>query len=143
MVYIKKEDESQKEFEERISKYHQNDPYLRIRQFETVKQFSDSFIDQNSNLIEFDEMLLYDQLPEDFLRKHFDKFYIQDLCIFQKNLPENFIIDYADKLNWENISTKQKLSKKIIKEFFNKIDFRYVPICCLNIKHEKSWKEFL
>lgn len=124
--YAKKENESQKEFEERIFGYLQKNLFLRIRDFEIIKQLSDSFIDQNSKRIEFNRMLIYNRLPEDFLRKYFDRFLIRDLCMFQKNLSENFIIDYADKLDWNLLCCNQKLKENILREFASKLNFKNI-----------------
>ncbi len=42
------------------------------------------------------------------------------------NLSEKFIREFADKINWINVSFYQKLSEEFIKEFSDKVDWFYI-----------------
>jgi hypothetical protein len=54
------------------------------------------------------------------MEKYADKINWKDISIRQK-LSEEFMEKHADKINWKNISQYQKLSTKFIEKFKNKI----------------------
>lgn len=66
-------------------------------------------------------------LPEDFIREFQDKVNWENISDYQK-LSESFIREFQDKVNWYFISSSQKLSEGFIKEFQNKVYWRIISI---------------
>ena len=67
------------------------------------------------------------KLPEDFIREFQDK--LDWFWVSQKSiLSENFIREFQDKVNWIYISIIQKLSEDFIREFQNKVYWSTISI---------------
>lgn len=67
----------------------------------------------------------YIPLPEDFIRDFQDEV---DWVIvsYVQNLSENFIREFQDKVSWIHISHSQQLSEDFIKEFQDKLDWNII-----------------
>ena len=59
-------------------------------------------------------------LPEDFIREFQDRVDWDCISIYQK-LSENFIREFQDKVNWSWISKYQKFSEDFLREFQNRV----------------------
>ena len=66
-------------------------------------------------------------LSENFIREFQDKVYWRLISEYQK-LSENFIREFQDKVNWSYISANQKLSDNFIREFQNKVNWYNISI---------------
>ena len=74
------------------------------------------------------------------------KKYWDDLCAFS-TLPEDFIREYIDVVNWRFISIRQDLSEDFIREFQDKVDWKIISECCIlsedfirEMKDKIKWK---
>lgn len=68
------------------------------------------------------QIVSQEPLPEDFIREFKDKvdwYYISEY----QNLSEDFIREHKDKVDWYNISMYQKLSEDFIREFQDMVDW--------------------
>lgn len=70
------------------------------------------------------------KMSESFIRRHrleMEKYYScwNSICEHQV-LSEEFIEEFADKVDWKAVSFKQKLSKEMIHKYANKVDWRYI-----------------
>ncbi|GIX90852.1 uncharacterized protein CDAR_551961 [Caerostris darwini] len=72
--------------------------------------------------------LKYQKLSEDFIREFQDKVDWEEISICQKR-SEDFIREFQDKVDWEEISICQKLSEDFIREFQDKVDWYWISIC--------------
>ena len=61
-------------------------------------------------------------LTEEFIREFQDKVNWNFISTYQK-LSEDFIREFQDKVNWKNISVYQKLSENFIRKFQDKVDW--------------------
>lgn len=80
---------------------------------ETLMNFQDK--------INWEKLLYWQKLPEDFIEEHLDKFSWFWISARQ-DLTESFIIKHKDKVDWNMIFLNQTLSKEFIKEYKNKCD---------------------
>ena len=76
---------------------------------------------------ELSEYLRNNQVSEDIIRRLADKVDWDTISTFQK-LSEGFIREFADRVNWDSISEFQKLSEGIIKDFADKVNWREISI---------------
>jgi hypothetical protein len=65
------------------------------------------------------------RLPEKFIKEFQDKVDWVNVCYYQ-TLSEDFIREFKDKLAWVDVCSKQKLSKEFIIEFIDYIDFECI-----------------
>ena len=79
-------------------------------------------INENTN---WEEISKIKELSEDFIRKYQDKVDWYYISGYQK-LSEDFIREFKDKVDWYYISTYQKLSDNFIREFKDKVDWYYI-----------------
>jgi hypothetical protein len=89
---------------------------------------------------------IHRNLPEEFIEKYSDKISDKinwDYVGREQKLSLKFMKKYANKLNWYYISYHQKLPIVFIKEFSDKIYFNYIPLCIFKVDHAQSWKTFL
>ena len=66
-------------------------------------------------------------LTEDFIREFKDDVNWDCISSCQK-LSEDFIREFQDKVDWSTISYRQKLSGKFVREFQDKIDWSSISI---------------
>ena len=76
------------------------------------------------------------RLSEDFIREFQDKVEWNNISAYQK-LSEDFIREFKDKLNRLCISKYQKLSEDFIREFKNKVHWIYIS------KYQKLSESFI
>ncbi|MCP4649555.1 MAG: hypothetical protein GY853_05685 [PVC group bacterium] len=86
------------------------------------KTLSEDFIKEFTDKLKWSNIEQYQKLSEGFIREFADKINWRLLPIKQ-NLSEDFIREFANKLNWEYISAYQKLSEGFLREFVNRIDW--------------------
>ena len=67
----------------------------------------------------------YQKLPEDFIREFQDKINWNIISEYQ-TLSEDFIREFQDKVNWDIISVSQNLSEDFIREFKDKVNWRWI-----------------
>ncbi len=85
--------------------------------------------------ISLGDVIRYQNVSEDFLRKNFDKI---DFNIgTYRAISENFMREFADELNWDSISSYQKLSESFIEEFASRVDWRVI------VKYQKLSESFI
>ena len=63
--------------------------------------------------------------------------YISKHHLMFTELPENFIREFSDKLDWVRISKYQQLTEDFIREFHNKVDWKYISI------HQELSEQFI
>lgn len=90
------------------------------------KYFKMKFIKKYWKRFNFNWRILcsYQQLSEDFIRKHKDKIYWEELT-FKSTLPLTLIEDmspYFNKRCWSNISFKQRLTREFVFNHLEQID---------------------
>ena len=74
------------------------------------------------------DILTYQNLPEQFLRKYFDKFEIRKLMMYQ-DLSEHFMEDYAKYFDWNDLFWYQYLTPEFIEKHKDKFfNFRFMKI---------------
>ena len=96
------------------------------------------------NYTSLDKFNLYDwknicknkQLSENFIREFQDKVDWLYISVYQK-LSEDFIREFQYKVNWYRITINQKLSEKFIREFQNKVDWDNIS------KYQKLSEDFI
>ena len=62
---------------------------------------------------------------------------------YRQKLSKDFIREFSDKVSWDYFSSSQKLSEKFIRKFSDKLNFYYIPLCYFRINHERNWATFL
>ena len=64
-----------------------------------------------------DQISVYQELSEEFIREFADRVDWQRISIYQR-LSEGFIREFADRVDWLQISKYQELSDEFIKEYY-------------------------
>lgn len=95
-----------------ISKFNYIDIYCKYIKINKI------FIEQNKNVINWDELSLFGELSEELIEKYNDKIN-WFLISTQHNLSENFIKKNIDKLNLYNILSNQKLSENFLDDYYS------------------------
>ena len=62
-----------------------------------------------------------ENLTEDFIREFADKVNWYYISLYQ-HLSEDFIREFANRVNWNAVSANQRLSEDFIREFKDKVD---------------------
>ena len=106
-----------------------------------------SFIEEFKDKIEWMNILYRNKLNEQFVRRHLTDLkkgysFWSDVSSHVE-LSEQFIREYADKINWEYISKYQKLSEQFIEEFKDEVHWENIIIKqSLNEQFiKKHWKK--
>jgi hypothetical protein len=91
-----------------------------LRKIEDIKELL-------SKGFEFDWYMIsyYQALSEDFIREFADKVNWYQISRHQ-TLSEPFIREFADKVDWRHISSSQTLSEPFIRDFADKIDWYWI-----------------
>lgn len=88
---------------------------------------SEEFYDEFTDKFRWTDLFEFQCLDSDFLRRHIDKIVTprdwSNISEFS-NLDEQFILDYAYRLNWEHIIRNQLITSTIIVECADYINFR-------------------
>ena len=88
------------------------------------------------NLCDWKNICKNKQLSENFIREFQDKVDWLYISVYQK-LSEDFIREFQYKVNWYRITINQKLSEKFIREFQNKVDWDNIS------KYQKLSEDFI
>ena len=86
-----------------------------------TKPFSEEFIQENKDKINWIYISIFHSLNEEFIREFQHKVYWFYISYSQK-LSENFIREFKDKVDWDNISANQNLNINFIEEFQDKVN---------------------
>lgn len=122
---------SQKTLEEFIKIAEEKFEYFNKRKTPSVinsymqynpTEIDQAFIDKYQQYIKWDELSGQMDLTEDFIDKFSKYIDFKQLNKFiYTNFSEDFIQKYAEKLNWNHISTNSKLSEKFIQKYSDKV----------------------
>ena len=107
-----------------IQYYHNNDNdkrFFEIKSGENVIKHEDKYVTDEITLI---RELTLDEVF-DYIRENKDIVNWNVISSWQK-LPEEFIREFKDKVNWSCISVCQKLSEDFIREFENRLVWKYI-----------------
>ena len=78
--------------------------------------FSEDFIREFKNKVDWCYISIYQKLSEDFIREFQNKVDWCYISIYQK-LSEDFIREFKNKIYWKHIANHQKLSEEFKEEF--------------------------
>lgn len=88
------------------------------------------FVEEFRDVIPLSTVIYKVKMTEDFIRRYrieLEKYYSfwSSICETQ-DLSEEFIEEFADKVNWKVISYRQKLSRRMIEKYADKLDWKYM-----------------
>ena len=86
-------------------------------------------IRKNPNGIDWHNIYYCKELSEDFIKEFKDKV-VWGCISTNQRLSENFIREFQDKVLWKAISWFQNLSEDFIYEFYDKIDWNATTNIC-------------
>lgn len=113
--------------------------YLEKRNFYTKHKFTDQFLIQWKEKIDWDCAIELLKLSEDVLEQVCDVFTSRNWggVSYYCTLSDKFIKKHKDKLNWRYLTAKQNLSEKMLTKFADRIDWEIVS------KQYKLSEEFM
>ena len=118
-----------------IQYYHNNDNDKRFFEIES----GDNVIEKEDKYVT-DEIALIRELTIDevfdYIRENKNNVNWNVISSWQK-LPEEFIKEFKDKVNWGCISANQQLSEDFIREFQDRVDWFYIS------EYQKLSEEFI
>lgn len=89
---------------------------------------SDGFLREIADWLVWDAMACYAQLSEEMIRENHARFQSWDRISLRK-LSDEFIRDFADRLNWKYV-VEENHSLEILTEHFDRIrDWRWIYVC--------------
>ena len=138
------------------NEYYQPDFAWNIFTTYKNKVYSDEFIEEFKDKINWLYLITYQKFDEQKLRQYIDPYFFRyrsiwsalsihqtlsetfidefkdklswlDICCYQK-LSEPFIKTHADYVDWTEISIHQILSESFIEEFQDKVDWYYIDM---------------
>lgn len=126
--------------------YRMLEPKEIVKLFCVSDLFKNSIIDYISSTFQTLEWLKIscdiDMLNyKNFLHIFANKIYWSNFCKLRNDIPEDFIREFHDNVNWLVISKYQKLSENFIREFQNKVE--WPQISKYQILSENFIREFL
>ena len=87
------------------------------------QEFTESFIKEVNDQIDWCYLSCHKYFSEDFMRKFKD--YVRwDNISYQQTLSEDFIIEFKDKVVWHCITRNQKISPLFIYKFRDRLDIK-------------------
>lgn len=93
--------------------------------------FDDKILNEFKDYLDLKSLQIYKtKMPESFIRRWKEDFSMQNLLMNQ-NLSEDFLREYADqfkRLEWNLICRWQKLSESFIREFTKKVNWKIIVI---------------
>jgi len=107
------------------------------RAFYDYQELSEDFIRKHQSILNFFEISYTKNLSEEFMEEFEDR--LTWSAISHQKLSESFIRKHKDQVYWLQISLCQKLSKDFIVEFIDKIDLKKLAS---NKNVSKEIKEF-
>lgn len=92
-----------------------------------IEQYIRSFdpLDIKFKKVEIDKTL-YIQLTENFIREYADYLEWDDISWYNQNLSEDFMREFRDKIDWYNASSEQTLGERFIKEMKYYVDWNII-----------------
>ena len=100
------------------------------------QHLSESFIEDNNDLVDWFKISRYQKLSKSFIEKHKDLVNWNLISQYQK-LSEKFIEDHKDLVNWTCISIYQHLSESFIAKYKDLVDWDYIS------KYQKLSESFI
>jgi len=109
-------------YRQTVKKWYKSVLYWRDILKRYVNNFSEEFIREYADYIDWEQVSMHVTLSEDFIREFQDKVKWGPICHNQK-LSEDFIREFKDKVNWSQIAHHQTLSEDFIREFQDELYF--------------------
>lgn len=91
---------------------------------------TEKFIEEFKDVVPWSYVPGRVKMSENFIRRHrleMEKYYAfwTNICEHQ-DLSEEFIEEFAEKVDWKAVSYKQKLSKEMMHKYADKLEWRYI-----------------
>ncbi len=93
------------------------------------QKLSEEFLETHRERLYWENVFLYQDLPDGFIRRHINKIKNWKAVCSRQTLTEDFIEEFADKVDWHEISINQTLSEDFIRKFALKVDWDCISMC--------------
>ena len=103
------------------------DKVLFRRTFDYLSKHPEEFLVLNQDY-DWDMLAIEFRLPEPFIEEFKDDLNWVYITEYQKNLSESFIRDHADRIEWKTIWYGRNFSESFIREFIDKVNWGHVTM---------------